>query len=383
MNGWLGMVKPGYRNTHKEVMITLTPLLLFFCQGEVPMAVLQSGARVESSIVPQVGDREVQTAYGVYDATLDPVVEIAEGQDDLRLLDPLAALDQEQWFQRISERGLLASLAEAKPRTAAAREAWLEALTVWGGKLDTLPSKTDRDKRTDLLWKQLLKADDAEQALLTGALLREIPQSRELPKRRIGLVDLRRGLEHKDAEVRRAAALIALHQSTYDLERPLLTASLEDKQPAVRQAAASALQTLQPERSLGLWTLALWRERNDATRQHAAAHLGAFGSSDHSVAKALIHALASSGNSGAPRSYVFFGKQIAYISDYDVEVASGAVIADPIVSVLTEGTTLQIRVISTQLAGRISSSLKQLTGQDFGTNREAWMRWYEKTYPQD
>lgn len=364
------------------VMTVLTPLLLLLCQGEVPMAVLQSGARVEASVTPQVGDREVQTAYGVYDATLDPVVEVVDSQEDLRLLEALSALDQEQWMQRISERGLLETLAEAEPRNAEAREAWLNALTTWGGKIDTLPSKTKRDKRTDLLWEQMLKAEDAEQALLTGALLREIPQSRELPKRRIGLVDLRRGLKSKDAEVRRAAALIASHQSTMDLERPLLAVSLEDEQLAVRQAAASSLQDLQPQRSLGLWTLALWRERDDAMRQRAASYLGSFGSSDHSVAKALIHALASSDTGSAPRSYVFFGRQIAYISDYDVEVAAGAVIADPIVSVLTEGTTLQIRVISTQLAGRISTSLKQLTGQDFGTNREAWMRWYEKTYPE-
>jgi len=359
----------------------LSIALLLLCQGDLPMAILESGKRVEASAVPDLGARHVETPFGLYDATLDPVVSIQDGLQDRELLAPLQALDQALWLQRISERGLLSLLAAAQPKSAAARESWMQELTSWGAHLDTLPSATDREQRSEQLWQALGKAKDAEQLLLTGALLREIPSSRDLPKRRIGLVALRHALASKDPELRRAAALIGAHQRNRDLERPLLASSLEDPVTGVRSAAALALEELDQQRALGLWTLSLWHGKSDQERQQAATHLGDFGSKEPAVAKALIHALASSGTGGAPRSYVFFGKQVTYIGDYDVEVASGSMIADPVVSVLTEGVSLQIRVISTQLAGRIATSLKQLTGQDFGTDREAWMRWYEKTYP--
>lgn len=361
-------------------MLSLLPLLLL--QGEMPVAVLQSGTRVEAKEVPTVGDRRVETAYGRYDASLDPVVEVVDGRADLQLLEPLAEMDRTAWLARVSERGLLSTLVDATPEDAATRAAWLDALTAWGGKLDTLPSRTDRDQRSERLWQALLRADDAEQALLTGALLREIPESRDLPKRRIGLVDLRRALESKDPEVRRAAALVAAHQRTNDLVRPLLDRSLEDEGGAVRTAAAEALVSLDEEKALGLWTLSLWRGKAGDLREQAADHLGDFGSREPAVIKALIHALAPTSGGAAPRSHAFFGRQVSYVSDFDVEVAAGAVIADPVVSVLTEGAVLEIRVISTTLASRIRGSLTRLTGQDFGTDRDAWARWYEKTYPQ-
>ncbi|MGB0685662.1 MAG: HEAT repeat domain-containing protein, partial [Planctomycetota bacterium] len=255
-------------------MLSLLPLLLL--QGEMPVAVLQSGARVEAKETPAVGDRRVETAFGRYDASLDPVVEVVDGRTDLQLLEPLAEMDRTAWLARVSERGLLSTLVDATPEDAATRAAWLDALTAWGGKLDTLPSRTKRDQRSERLWQALLRAEDAEQALLTGALLREIPESRDLPKRRIGLVDLRRALESKDREVRRAAALIAAHQRTHDLLRPLLDRSLEDEGDAVRTAAAEALVSLDEEKALGLWTLSLWRSKAGDLREQAADHLGDF-----------------------------------------------------------------------------------------------------------
>ncbi|MDP7062682.1 MAG: HEAT repeat domain-containing protein [Planctomycetota bacterium] len=340
-----------------------------------PIAVLESGTRIEVEGTTEIGARKVQTTHGSYDASIDPVASIADAAHDLVLLAPLRELDYEAWLSRIAERGLVSVIYADKPPKgfAAAR---LNALEQWGQRLDRLPGKTKRDERVELLWKLLQKANDADQALLTGELLREVSLSSVRQKRRVPLADLGRALDSKDVEIRRAACRLAAHQQELSTQHRLSKLSLTDRSELVRPAAAEAMMSLDEERALGRWAVELWTSRKDSERIHAAEHLGDFGANNEDVLKTLIYALGT-GDHQAPGQYVFFGKQVSIITDFDVEVANNAVIADPQISVVTEGAVLHVRIISIHLGRTITSSLQQLSKADFGNDRQAWLRWYE------
>lgn len=353
------------------MLCTLLAVLI----SQHPIAVLESGTRIEFDGTTEVGARKVQTAYGSYDASLDPVASVADAAHDLELLAPLRELDYEAWLSRIAERGLISVIYADKPpkRFEAAR---LNALEKWGQRLDRLPGKTDRDERVELLWKKLQKADDADQALLTGELLREISLSSVRQKRRVSLADLGRALDSKDVELRRAACRLAAHQQESSTQHRLSKLSLNDDSELVRPAAAEAMLALDEERALGRWAVELWTSRKNSERIHAAEHLGNFGDGNEDVLKTLIYALGAADHQ-APGQYVFFGKQVSIIADFDVEVANNAVIADPQISVVTDGVVLHVRIISVNLSRAITGSLQQLTKADFGNDRDAWLRWYE------
>jgi hypothetical protein len=350
-----------------------TFVIALLCQH--PIAVLESGARIETSVTPEIGARAVITAYGAYNASLDPVVSVTDAAKDLELLAPLRDLDYPTWLERVSERGLVSVIIadQAPAEYAAARFDALEAL---GNKLDRLPLDTERDERVALLWKELQSASDADQALLTGALVREISLSNLRQKRRISYADLGRAFDSKDAELRRAACRLAAYQQEISMQRRLSKLSLTDKSTTVRPAAAQAMMALDEERALGRWAAELWTARKDPQRKQAAEHLGNFGHNRADVLKSLIYALGAS-QQQVPGRYVFFGRQVSVVTDFDVEVAQSAFIADPHISVITDGTVLQVRVISNSLSRSITGALQQLTDADFGTDREAWLRWYK------
>lgn len=350
-----------------------TFVLALLCQH--PIAVLESGARIETSVTPEIGARRVVTAHGAYNASLDPVVSIADAAKDLELLAPLRDWDYPTWLARVSERGLVSVIVadQAPAEFSAAR---LDTLETLGNKLDRLPGDTERDERVALLWKDLQSASDADQALLTGALLREVSLSNLQQKRRISYADLGRALESKDAELRRAACRLAAHQLETSMQRRLSKLSLSDASTTVRPAAAQAMMALDEERALGRWAAELWTARKDPQRKQAAEHLGNFGHNRPDVVKSLIYALGAA-QQQVPGRYVFFGRQVSVVTDFDVEVAQGSFIADPHISVITEGTILQVRVISNSLGRSITGALQHLTDANFGTDRAAWLRWYE------
>jgi hypothetical protein len=75
---------------------------------------------------------------------------------------------------------------------------------------------------------------------------------------------------------------------------------------------------------------------------------------------------------------------MSFIQDFDVEVAQTAFIADPIVGIVQEGITLDVRVLATERVADILErrvirrSLKKLTGVDLGDDPVAWMRWWKE-----
>jgi hypothetical protein len=88
--------------------------------------------------------------------------------------------------------------------------------------------------------------------------------------------------------------------------------------------------------------------------------------------------------SGAPRSHVFVGRQFAFVQDYDVEVAQGSAIADPVINVGLEGAMLEGAVLGVQdyavqtERAALRSALSTLTGADPGKTTQAWMRWWNE-----
>ncbi len=197
--------------------------------------------------------------------------------------------------------------------------------------------------------------------------------------------------------------------------RSELTRSLIHRSPRIRSFGASAMRRLLPgqevEALLGLAVL----DASEDVRTEAARALRdvgdpaviapvvrALGSKTPEVRRNAIAALAQmnypaaveplyarlvalqggGASGGAPRSNVFIGRQFAYVQDYDVEVAQGQSIADPIINVGIEGASLEAAVtgvheyvVQTERAA-LRSALGRLTGAEPGKTTQAWMRWW-------
>jgi hypothetical protein len=90
------------------------------------------------------------------------------------------------------------------------------------------------------------------------------------------------------------------------------------------------------------------------------------------------------GGGGSPRSNIFVGKQIAYIQDFDVEVAQFEAVADPQINVLLEGAVLDVRVHGVHVESfavesrKMRTALAQLTGANPGKTNRAWLDWWRE-----
>lgn len=345
------------------------------------VAVLESGARVECSSAPAIGARSIATAWGAWEATRDPVVAVHDAAEDRAALEPLRELEFTAWCRRAAERGLIGALLAADPQ-GADRAPWMEELARLGAHLDPLPNDAPRDERVELLWKRLHKAKGRQRALLCGRLESEISEGSSAPSdRRLGLVDLRRALRDRDPDLRWVGARLALKQRESSMTHVLLEASLEDDDAAARTAAAASLKGMEPEYALGWWVLGMWRERGTEQRVRAIENLTAHGRENPHVVKALVMGLSAAGHQ-EPGSYAFFGRQITVVMDFDVEVALAAVIADPVVSVITEGAVLHVRVFGATVAGAMRAALQDLTGADPGPSARDWRAWMRENLPE-
>ncbi len=357
-----------------NMLLLLLPL---FLPAQHPVAVLRSGDRVPCTEATQVGDFLIATPYGKLAGAADPVVEILDPDSELRMLDAVRANDFPAWVGRVAARGMIGPLVESLEQeqlSAEHRDLVLQALESWGQRIDPLPAKLRGGDRVDWIWEQLDGAELAQGALLTGRLLAEIPAGNAPVKLRVGLADLRRALRGKDPVLRRAAAKVGAHQFETDLLRPLAAVSLEEPEPLVHLAASQAMLGIDEDRALGRWTLALLRESDREQRARAADNLGR--SNNPKAVQPLMMAVASANR--APGRFVFFGRQISMVTDFDVEVASAAAIADPVTTVLTEGQVLEVRLISTFVSRSAMSGLRRLTGANPGPKEADWLRWYEQ-----
>lgn len=225
------------------------------------------------------------------------------------------------------------------------------------------------------------------------------------------------------ARAKPSARELAIAELADDPDRPALferlTTSLHDRSAARRRCAAVALRRLFPGDALEdlqgraifdvddevrrQAVLGLRREESDEVlkpflralesevgivRRQAIEALGLLGRAS-AVPSLVAHLTALNARAGAalkpPRAHIFTGRQIAYVMDYDVEIAQGASIADPIIGVLQEGNVLDVAAYGATiqrtviLEGQVlRGSLRELTGADPGRTDAAWLRWWRE-----
>jgi HEAT repeats len=180
----------------------------------------------------------------------------------------------------------------------------------------------------------------------------------------------------------RAFAAVALRRlCPSDELRPLAVRSLLDGSEEVRLQANLSLKAANVEAAI-LPAVRALSSKSEVVRANAIESLGTMGYP--AAVEPLVMRLAALQSSGsknsAPRAHIYVGKQQAYIQDFDVEVAQGAAIADPMINTLVEGTLLDARVIGVTVfttaveSQRIRSSLAKLTGEE--RSAKGWLDWW-------
>ena len=281
------------------------------------------------------------------------------------------------------ERGLLEEavaeldrVLERNPLDAAA------VALVQSRRLFAVPSATGED------------AADARAALISWALGAS-PTMREAALAELDRVEDREALQ---AELRASLASNILTRRTFaaqalgrlfpgeELKNLLMLAILDPSEAVRRHASISLSATGEP--AVTAPVLRALSSSNPRVRTQAAEALGHMGF--RTSVEPLIASLAATsaaqgaGTGRVPRSYVFVGRQFAYIQDFDVEVAQFQAVADPQVNVLLEGSVLETGVHAVTSYGVtyegkvIRSALGSLTGQNPGYTSKAWLAWWEK-----
>jgi hypothetical protein len=120
----------------------------------------------------------------------------------------------------------------------------------------------------------------------------------------------------------------------------LVKRAVLDPSQAVREASVDAAKAIGDANLAAPFVRALDSGSPDV-RKNAVAAIERVG--DVRGVKYLIWKLEAHGGTGQ-RVFSFFGNQLTYIQDFDVEVAQTAFIADPIVGVLQEGIVLDVQI---------------------------------------
>lgn len=200
---------------------------------------------------------------------------------------------------------------------------------------------------------------------------------------------LNAGLVRSDALRRRFSAL-ALRRlfpgfSVDELTRRAVLDPVEE----VRVQAALALRDSGEESVIDPLARAL-ASSSSTLRTHAAQSLGLSGFAAAVEPLALrLMTLAPSGEGGqvAPRGTIFVGRQIAYVQDFEAEIATNSAIADPIIGTLQEGVTLDVKVFGSSGGGytythetkQLRRSLSRLTGAEVRDTNGAWKQWWKSS----
>jgi hypothetical protein len=198
---------------------------------------------------------------------------------------------------------------------------------------------------------------------------------------------LRSGL-HSPAILRRTFSAHALRRLLPGEELlPLMRRCVYDVSAPVRLEASLAVRAA-GDPGLVLPIVKALGSESRAVRTNAAESLGHIG---HAMAvPALVTHFAnlpqSGGGGSAPSiSHIYVGSHFAYVQDFDLEIAQGASIADPIVRQTQDAVVLEARVGGN--SGRqypssyaqeyrtVYESLKSLTAENPGSSPRDWQGW--------
>lgn len=302
------------------VWLCASALLTFALQApQLPIAVTQDGVQVQC-ISAEIGDREIQTPFGLLRNAMDPVVSIIDGEKqvlELRQLRKAGTLDDASWLRDLSRAGQLEELSRASLEVLALdAQAILpyRLLESWGRRLDPVPSKVLVQDRVAWLWRESNR-NDFTVALLAGARLQEevSASSSENNDRKVSLSDLRKSLRSNSTLRRRVAAQVAGRQREFSLREALLEASLLDGTEAARDAAAQGAHTLHPYSARFYWTQNLMQGKEEV-RLASAYNLGSYAQADglHSLMTAL-----SAWEHRLGQEYEFAGRSLHVVSTVD------------------------------------------------------------------
>jgi HEAT repeat protein len=185
-------------------------------------------------------------------------------------------------------------------------------------------------------------------------------------------------IKYPDVRLRAVKGLGGLDNP--DALKPLYKRAIFDKSEGIRKAAVAAIKNANvPAKGKSDPFIRALNSPFDPVRVHAIEALGALG--DERAVGPLVARFQVIGGSGQS-VYISTVNQIAYVQDFDVEVAQTAFIADPVIGVIQDGLTLNFRALATSgyidvyekpaLAGALGS----LTGKNLGEDPKAWMKWY-------
>jgi hypothetical protein len=195
-------------------------------------------------------------------------------------------------------------------------------------------------------------------------------------------------LTAKSAGVR-SSAMLTLHrlppraEADEDELSTLLRRAVLDRADEVRMHASLALGDV-GEEGLIVPIVAALDSKHPQVRMNAAQSLGQMGyrSAVEPLVNSLVN-LAPGDGAFRPRGTIHVGRQIAFVQDFDVDVAQAAAIGDPTIGTIQEGATLDVRVMGVSgpsaaaQSATLRKALENLTGAQPGKTRSAWKSWWK------
>lgn len=163
-----------------------------------------------------------------------------------------------------------------------------------------------------------------------------------------------------------AARLLTDLRNDPERIKPLYRRGILDPSPTVRTECVRALKVTKDPVFCRLFAKSL-ASKSQAVRIAAAEALAELEMAEG--AEPIVRLLSD----GPPHNNITVTTQVAYVKDFDVEVAQGAVIADPIVDIAQDGMVLDVAVVSVQMERHVYfNALKRITKRDFGADLGKW-----------
>ena len=221
------------------------------------------------------------------------------------------------------------------------------------------------------------------------------PAARELAVNQLGKFEdheaLRTALEKElrsNIVLRRSFGALALRRlCPKEALRPLVLHSIYDASEEVRTNSALALKASNEPGVVLPLVRVIEDSPSPALRSNAAESLGVMGYANavEPIVARLANEAAGGASSGErlPHSYIFVGTQIAYVQDFDVQVAQFQAVADPQINTLIEGSTLETAVMGVQQVdfaveqATMRSALEKLTRASPGKTTKDWLAWWK------
>jgi len=228
-------------------------------------------------------------------------------------------------------------------------------------KLEGSSKGRDLRRYIDFLFEDLARRDNVG-AVFAGSKVRGLPD--DLVYR-----PAMKALKHSKPRVRWLGAhVLRAFGGKPNRVQELFRRSLQDGVWAVRRECVRSLKATGDSSLVKLYEKQLTNPKQTLQVRSAQA-LGELGF--EAAARPLVKALADTWRPN--RVHIVNTRQVAYVKDYDVEVAQTAFIADPVVDVLQEGTVLEVALISVSVVRRVyRGALVRVTGADFGVDPKKW-----------